>query len=53
MEGELYEDAHKKENWVKYLLQHSHKKITNSTELESIINWTETTSIKKKNKRLF
>lgn len=35
---ELYEGDHKREKWVKYLLQHLYKNKPNSTELKSIIH---------------
>ena len=48
MKGELYEGVHKREKWVKYLMQHLCNEKHNLAELKSSIHWTETTSIKPK-----
>ncbi len=48
MKGEFYEGVHKREKWVKYLMQHLCKKKPNPAELKSLIHWTERTSIKPK-----
>ena len=45
MKDELYEGVHKREKWVKYLMQHLCNEKPNLAELKSLIHWTETISI--------